>query len=150
MVKFHFPIWSHVWGHFCLSFQDYKFVDDRAILKDFGVKDGDQLQFTRKLSVRLCPDKQIKKDQGENLVHNALKSQGPEETEECSKEDENYVKSRQSRSLDNITCDNQDQSNSDNATVGKSKFKLTRKLRSMLSYSKLNAPDVSEKAGKYF
>ncbi|KAL4654144.1 hypothetical protein ACB092_01G357100 [Castanea dentata] len=37
--------WSHVWGHFCLSYQGQKLVDDKAYIRLFGIKDGVQLCF---------------------------------------------------------------------------------------------------------
>ncbi|KAJ0984378.1 hypothetical protein J5N97_002734 [Dioscorea zingiberensis] len=42
--------WSHVWGHFCLCYGDNKLIDDKALLRNFGIKDGDQLRFIRHLS----------------------------------------------------------------------------------------------------
>ncbi|XP_042491609.1 U11/U12 small nuclear ribonucleoprotein 25 kDa protein-like [Macadamia integrifolia] len=35
--------WSHVWGHFCLSFEGQKLVNDKAYIRSFGIKDGDQV-----------------------------------------------------------------------------------------------------------
>ncbi|KAK8954687.1 hypothetical protein KSP39_PZI002585 [Platanthera zijinensis] len=43
--------WSHVWGQFCLSYEGLKLIEEKALLKNFGIKDGDQLQFIRHLSV---------------------------------------------------------------------------------------------------
>ncbi|KAK9279813.1 hypothetical protein L1049_013495 [Liquidambar formosana] len=39
--------WPHVWGHFCLSYDGQKLVTEDEYIKDYGVKDGDQLQFIR-------------------------------------------------------------------------------------------------------
>ncbi|KAH7672257.1 Ubiquitin-like protein [Dioscorea alata] len=39
--------WPHVWGLFCLCYGDQKLIDDKAILRNFGIKDGDQLRFMR-------------------------------------------------------------------------------------------------------
>nr|POE81636.1 u11/u12 small nuclear ribonucleoprotein 25 kda protein [Quercus suber] len=36
--------WSHVWGHFCLSYQGQKLVDDKAHIRLFGIKDGVQVK----------------------------------------------------------------------------------------------------------
>ncbi|OMO54376.1 hypothetical protein CCACVL1_27854 [Corchorus capsularis] len=38
--------WSHVWGHFCLSYDGQKLVNNKACIKNFGIKDGDQAGFT--------------------------------------------------------------------------------------------------------
>ncbi|KAE8788552.1 hypothetical protein D1007_37371 [Hordeum vulgare] len=33
----------HVWSHFCLCFKDEKMTDDKAMLRAFGIKDGDEV-----------------------------------------------------------------------------------------------------------
>ncbi|KAK6263484.1 hypothetical protein SCA6_018918, partial [Theobroma cacao] len=47
--------WSHVWGHFCLSYEGQKLVNNKACIRNFGIKDGDQLQFIRHMSVNQLP-----------------------------------------------------------------------------------------------
>ncbi|XP_021298336.1 uncharacterized protein LOC110427202 isoform X1 [Herrania umbratica] len=47
--------WSHVWGHFCLSYEGQKLVNNKACIRNFGIKDGDQLQFIRHMSVNQSP-----------------------------------------------------------------------------------------------
>ncbi|XP_057440261.1 uncharacterized protein LOC130732170 isoform X2 [Lotus japonicus] len=37
--------WPHVWGQFCLSYEGHKLVTDTDYLRDYGIKDGNQLQF---------------------------------------------------------------------------------------------------------
>ena len=32
-----------MWSHFCLCFKDEKMTDDRATLRAFGIKDGDEV-----------------------------------------------------------------------------------------------------------
>lgn len=39
--------WLHVWWHFCLCYAGQKLVDDMNYIANFGIKDGDQLQFVR-------------------------------------------------------------------------------------------------------
>ncbi|KAA3489359.1 Ubiquitin-like superfamily protein [Gossypium australe] len=34
--------WAHVWGHFCLAYEGQKLVNNKACIKNFGIKDGDQ------------------------------------------------------------------------------------------------------------
>ncbi|KAM6602285.1 hypothetical protein CsatA_021894 [Cannabis sativa] len=34
--------WSLVWGHFCLSYQGRKLVNDKAPVRHYGIKEGDQ------------------------------------------------------------------------------------------------------------
>ncbi|KAM7279064.1 hypothetical protein ACFE04_006198 [Oxalis oulophora] len=33
----------HVWGHFCLSYDGQKLINDKACVNNFGIKDGDQV-----------------------------------------------------------------------------------------------------------
>ena len=33
----------HVWGHFCLCYNGEKLINDRACLRNFEIKDGDQV-----------------------------------------------------------------------------------------------------------
>lgn len=34
---------SHVWGHFCLRYMNQKLTDNKASLRTFGIKDGDEV-----------------------------------------------------------------------------------------------------------
>ncbi|KAK1604186.1 hypothetical protein QYE76_027859 [Lolium multiflorum] len=52
--------WQHVWSHFCLCFKDEKLTDDKATLRVFGIKDGDELHFAQHLSVDYSPCKSSK------------------------------------------------------------------------------------------
>uniref|UniRef100_A0A0E0CH03 SNRNP25 ubiquitin-like domain-containing protein n=1 Tax=Oryza meridionalis TaxID=40149 RepID=A0A0E0CH03_9ORYZ len=51
--------WQHVWSHFCLCFKDEKLTDDKATLRAFGIRDGDELHFTQHLSVEYRPCKSL-------------------------------------------------------------------------------------------
>ncbi|XP_061376452.1 uncharacterized protein LOC133318462 isoform X2 [Gastrolobium bilobum] len=42
--------WPHVWGQFCLSYDGQKLVIEKDYLRDYGIKDGDQLRFIRHVS----------------------------------------------------------------------------------------------------
>ena len=33
----------HVWGHFCLCYNDQKLVTETEYIKNYGIKDGDQV-----------------------------------------------------------------------------------------------------------
>ncbi|KAH7565018.1 hypothetical protein JRO89_XS09G0111300 [Xanthoceras sorbifolium] len=35
--------WTHVWGHFCLCYKGSKLMNDKARIRDFRIKDGDQV-----------------------------------------------------------------------------------------------------------
>ncbi|XP_062221256.1 uncharacterized protein LOC133920677 [Phragmites australis] len=54
--------WQHVWSHFCLCFKDEKLTDDKATLRAFGIRDGDELHFTQHLSVDYNPCKSLSKN----------------------------------------------------------------------------------------
>lgn len=43
--------WRHVWGHFCLSYGGRKLLNDSEKIRDYGIKDGDELHFVRHVSV---------------------------------------------------------------------------------------------------
>ncbi|OUZ99866.1 hypothetical protein BVC80_9067g52 [Macleaya cordata] len=49
--------WSHVWGHFCLCFESQKLLNDKANIRSFGIKDGDQICFMRHHSLNYSPVK---------------------------------------------------------------------------------------------
>uniref|UniRef100_I1NY15 SNRNP25 ubiquitin-like domain-containing protein n=2 Tax=Oryza glaberrima TaxID=4538 RepID=I1NY15_ORYGL len=51
--------WQHVWSHFCLCFKDEKLTDDKATLRAFGIRDGDELHFAQHLSVEYRPCKSL-------------------------------------------------------------------------------------------
>ncbi|KAF0935531.1 hypothetical protein E2562_034320, partial [Oryza meyeriana var. granulata] len=51
--------WQHVWSHFCLCFKDEKLTDDKATLRVFGIRDGDELHFAQHLSVEYRPCKSL-------------------------------------------------------------------------------------------
>ncbi|KAL9260918.1 U11/U12 small nuclear ribonucleoprotein 25 kDa protein-like protein [Drosera capensis] len=42
--------WRHVWGSFCLSYYGEKLVRDDEFIKDYRIKDGDELHFVRHVS----------------------------------------------------------------------------------------------------
>ncbi|ESQ53951.1 hypothetical protein EUTSA_v10026098mg [Eutrema salsugineum] len=42
--------WPHVWGQFCLSYEDQKLINEAEYLIELGIKDGDQLRFIRHIS----------------------------------------------------------------------------------------------------
>lgn len=43
--------WSHVWGHFCLSYNGQKLLTDSDLLGTYRIKDGDKLSFVRHVSI---------------------------------------------------------------------------------------------------
>ncbi|XP_038904272.1 U11/U12 small nuclear ribonucleoprotein 25 kDa protein-like isoform X2 [Benincasa hispida] len=55
--------WSLIWGHFCLCYEGEKLIDDKTCIRVFGIKDGDQLQFLRHMSINCLPVKRDGKNQ---------------------------------------------------------------------------------------
>ncbi|XP_039005892.1 uncharacterized protein LOC120133362 [Hibiscus syriacus] len=58
--------WSHVWGHFCLVYEGQKLVNNKACIRNYGIKDGDQLEFVKHMSVNQSP---IKRRIKQHSVH---------------------------------------------------------------------------------
>ncbi|BFI15104.1 U11/U12 small nuclear ribonucleoprotein 25 kDa protein [Marchantia polymorpha subsp. ruderalis] len=44
--------WKHVWGNFCLTYNNEKLLNDDALLREFGIKNNDQLHFARHIPSR--------------------------------------------------------------------------------------------------
>ncbi|KAF3529221.1 hypothetical protein DY000_02036819 [Brassica cretica] len=42
--------WPHVWGQFCLSYDDQRLINEADYLVELGIRDGDQLRFIRHIS----------------------------------------------------------------------------------------------------
>ncbi|KAE7997309.1 hypothetical protein FH972_001955 [Carpinus fangiana] len=100
--------WSHVWGHFCLSYADQQLINDKALLRNFRIKDGDQLQFIRHLSIQNSPMIKSAKNKSIACKLHSLLSSGSifhEETEETGSDDidddENQEKSSKCHGDDN-------------------------------------------------
>jgi len=34
--------WCHVWGNFCLAYDDQELINDGSLLSSFGIKDSDE------------------------------------------------------------------------------------------------------------
>ncbi|XP_019227864.1 PREDICTED: U11/U12 small nuclear ribonucleoprotein 25 kDa protein-like isoform X2 [Nicotiana attenuata] len=60
--------WSHVWGHFCLSYDGRKLLTDGDLLGTYRIKDGDKLSFTRHVSIcyNLVKTRSEREDRCEN------------------------------------------------------------------------------------
>ncbi|KAF5461402.1 hypothetical protein F2P56_017506 [Juglans regia] len=43
--------WSHLWGHFCLCYNGQKLVTQTDSIRNYGIKDGDQLKFVRHIAI---------------------------------------------------------------------------------------------------
>ncbi|XP_020985495.2 uncharacterized protein LOC107463189 isoform X2 [Arachis duranensis] len=53
--------WAHVWGQFCLCYEGRKLVIETTYLRDYGIKDGDQLRFIRHVPNTCLQRKRLKK-----------------------------------------------------------------------------------------
>lgn len=49
--------WCHVWGNFCLAYDDQELTNDGSLLSSFGIKDSDELSFVRHMSSASQRDK---------------------------------------------------------------------------------------------
>ncbi|KAJ8774131.1 hypothetical protein K2173_009562 [Erythroxylum novogranatense] len=120
-------LWDHVWRHFCLCYQGQKLINDKACIKNFGIKDGDQLQFIRHLTINYSPSRKQLKNQGV-----AYKPYSPGEHVDEKKE--------QKPSADNIEKKEEMDNNTKNTPqeeIHISEFKLASFLKGWLSYSRL-------------
>ncbi|XP_010520650.1 PREDICTED: U11/U12 small nuclear ribonucleoprotein 25 kDa protein [Tarenaya hassleriana] len=76
--------WSHVWGHFCLSFKGRKLVTDTDCVSSYGVEDGDQIKFIRHVSgdaaIAKGYSKRLKQQKPSELLL-GLKNQGDKDRE---------------------------------------------------------------------
>uniref|UniRef100_A0A5B7AV90 SNRNP25 ubiquitin-like domain-containing protein n=1 Tax=Davidia involucrata TaxID=16924 RepID=A0A5B7AV90_DAVIN len=79
--------WSHVWGHFCLCYGGQKLVIDSEYIRDYEIKDGDQLHFIRHVSINYNLIKRQAKDQGFDLEQSTT-SDGYEEREQNGEKDD--------------------------------------------------------------
>ncbi|XP_021738778.1 uncharacterized protein LOC110705225 [Chenopodium quinoa] len=43
--------WRHVWTQFCLSYRGQKLLIDSEYIRNYGVRDGDELRFVRHVSI---------------------------------------------------------------------------------------------------
>ncbi|XP_043701730.1 uncharacterized protein LOC122652122 [Telopea speciosissima] len=129
--------WSHVWGHFCLSFEDQKLVNDKAYIRSFGINDGDQLCFIRHLSINYSPIKKSKSCNAyyeeETTSSSGLDSLEEEEQRHADDEDQAGCSGDQ-ESMDKYFRI-EDGKNGD--IVCHTEFKLAHFLRGWLSYSGL-------------
>ncbi|KAJ6790868.1 Uncharacterized protein M6B38_248540 [Iris pallida] len=141
--------WSHVWGHFCLCFKDYKLLDDRKSLKEYGIKDGDQLRFIRHLSVNQNPNKKRLKTY-EVVQRNVMLLTGPEENSNEKNDYDSLIR------IHYRDYQNYDDEHGD--LLGKSNSKMTHMWRGCFSCSSLGSSKKSRseerarhrRSGSYF
>nr|POE93742.1 u11/u12 small nuclear ribonucleoprotein 25 kda protein [Quercus suber] len=129
--------WCHVWGHFCLCYNGQKLINDKTCLQNFGIKDGDQLQFIRHMSVQYSPLRKKPSNKSVAYKQQSLEmelvdfdvrsSSGSDSHEEISSDD-SYNNENQDSSKD-YSDENQEE-------VPLLEFKLAKFLRRWLSNSR--------------
>ncbi|KAK4838248.1 hypothetical protein QYF36_012293 [Acer negundo] len=124
--------WTHVWGHFCLCYEGQKLVNDKARIQDFKIKDGDQLQFIRHMSINYLHSKRQSKHQS---VAWRQYSMSPSESD-APQEEKKLEDFADKDSVENQDSYKYNQSQDAEETPA-SEFKLAHFLRGWLSYSRL-------------
>ncbi|KAL0916569.1 hypothetical protein M5K25_014093 [Dendrobium thyrsiflorum] len=136
--------WAHVWGQFCLSFRGIKLIEEKSLIKDFGIKDSDQLQFVRHLSISCTPIKQRRRGQetkaewrrkswsGAELLEFEFEDSGSENRR--NREVSPVIKEDNSQSMEEwVTIDSGEEER--HAVNNHWQFKLSRYLKGFLCYS---------------
>ncbi|KAJ4953208.1 hypothetical protein NE237_030040 [Protea cynaroides] len=127
--------WSHVWGHFCLCFEGQKLLDDKAYIRNFGIKDGDQLCFIRLLSINYNPMKKSKGCKAYSEQETSFSPGYPVKEELHSEDDEDYGSCYSDQEGKDKFSLHDDVEIHD--IVRPMEFKLAHFLRGWLSYSRL-------------
>ncbi|XP_077236694.1 uncharacterized protein LOC143878276 [Tasmannia lanceolata] len=125
--------WSHVWGHFCLCYEGNKLVNDKASLRTFGIKDGDQLKFIRHLSINRYPMRQHHTSNSAAYEQHRMSLTGSDFHEENGKDSEDDDEDDNDQE-DGYFYDANDE---EKDSLGQSEFRLAHYLRGWLSYSRL-------------
>ncbi|XP_062022169.1 uncharacterized protein LOC133738609 [Rosa rugosa] len=123
--------WSLVWGHFCLCHVGKKLTNDRAHIRNFGIKDGDQIEFIRHMSISNMPLEKGSKNETVPYKQHLMLSYGSSgHEEEVENGSEDFDK--------NVS--QEDNSEYPNRAVKEGPvpgFKLPRFWKGWLSYSKV-------------
>ncbi|CAN6449798.1 unnamed protein product [Victoria cruziana] len=87
--------WSHVWGYFCLCYEDFKLINDKELLRNFGINDGAQLRFIRHLSIHYLPANRPKNHTAAHAHCMSLRQPKPEDVDEHGDESDDEDKHKQ-------------------------------------------------------
>ncbi|CAJ1972074.1 unnamed protein product [Sphenostylis stenocarpa] len=94
--------WAHVWGQFCLCYDEQKLVTEKDHLRNYGIKDGDQLRFTRHVSNNCCVQrKRLKKRVVSLKQHRRCKSSQVDSYQHTGKCDNDDIGSDDDDATDN-------------------------------------------------
>ncbi|KAK0594842.1 hypothetical protein LWI29_001197 [Acer saccharum] len=135
--------WTHVWGHFCLCYEGQKLVNDKARIRDFNIKDGDQLKFTRHMSINYLHSKRQSKVQSVAWRQYSMSPSGSD----ASHEEKKLADFADKDSLENQDSYKYNQSQ-DAEEIPASEFKLAHFLKGWLSYSRLWGVSRKSSEGK--
>ncbi|CAK8568607.1 unnamed protein product [Lathyrus sativus] len=91
--------WPLVWGQFCLCYEAQKLVTETDYLREYGIKDGDQLHFVRHIS-NVCSIQRKSKKRIVNLNQHGRSSSQVNKFQQKENGDVNNI------SLDSIVIEN--------------------------------------------
>lgn len=123
--------WSHVWGHFCLCYEGHKLLNDKESLRTLAIKDGDQLQFIRHLSINYNPEKRRTRIHTASREGRRMSSTGLDIHQEDGENAEDYIEDNYPEDKIHHLGSNEE------AIIRNTEFKLAHFLKGWLSYSKL-------------
>ncbi|XP_068649296.1 uncharacterized protein [Aristolochia californica] len=124
--------WSLVWGHFCLCYKSNKLVNDKVLLRTFGVQDGDELYFVKHLSINYSPVvKKQQRDQNAAFREHPLSLTGPNVRGTNSK-----VKKKKEVAGDQDEKSYFALNDQETDIIGHKEFKLAHFLRHWLAHAK--------------
>lgn len=134
--------WSHVWGHFCLCYDGQKLVTEDDHIRDFGIQDGDQLNFIHHVAINynLIKRRSKKRDSFKQQRMSSLRSNSANEKEQQSKE--------VSDCGDQEEMEHHHYFNTNDSTTVHHESKLINLLRGWLSYSRLASVGERRSQGK--
>ncbi|WJX41752.1 hypothetical protein P8452_29064 [Trifolium repens] len=92
--------WPLVWGQFCLCYGEQKLVSETDYLRDYGIKDGDQLRFVHHVSNICNFQRKPSKKRIANLKHGRSLSQVNNRRQQKEHSDEDNI------GLENIVIEN--------------------------------------------
>ncbi|CAK9154600.1 unnamed protein product [Ilex paraguariensis] len=125
--------WPHVWGQFCLSYDGQKLLTDSDYIGAYGIKDADQLQFTRHVSTNynLVKARSVKQARASKHPRISDSEESKQNGEEDEKHDQEGLKQDQDQDDDD-----------DKGVITHCECKLTHLLRGWFSYRRLASSDM--------
>ncbi|KAJ8420727.1 hypothetical protein Cgig2_023396 [Carnegiea gigantea] len=125
--------WRQVWGHFCLTYDGKKLLNDDESIKIYSMKDGDELHFVQHVSADMLIKQQSKKWMDTPNTHRIIEN---EEKDAC-KEDEGVS------DLEDITCQQLKHEENDNSYDHEPDHTCNL-FKGWFQYSRISSMDRSE------